>query len=124
MNETDRLKKIAALVRYYILLSSTEAGSGHPTSSLSAADVMTVLMFGGFFRFDPDKPAHPNNDRLIFSKGHATPLLYALWAAAGRLGEQDLKNYRKFGSVLDGHPNVAFRYSEAATGSLGQGLSI
>jgi transketolase len=124
MNQSESLQKIAELVRYFILLSSTEAGSGHPTSSLSAADLMTALMFGGMFRFDPERPLHPNNDRLIFSKGHATPLLYALWAAAGRIGEQELRNYRKFDSVLDGHPNVAFHYSEAATGSLGQGLSI
>jgi len=76
---------------------------------------MTGLLFGGTFRFDLDKPEYPNNDRLIFSKGHATPLFYALWAAAGRLGEQDLRSYRKFGSVLEGHPSVAFQYTEAAT---------
>ena len=124
MDDISGLEKIARLIRYYILLSTTEAGSGHPTSGLSATELMTGLLFGGVFRFDLDKPNHPNNDRLIFSKGHATPLFYALWAAAGRLGEQDLKTYRKFGSVLEGHPTVAFQYTEAATGSLGQGLSI
>jgi transketolase len=124
MDDIAGLEKIARLIRYYILLSTTEAGSGHPTSGLSATELMTGLLFGGIFRFDLDKPNHPNNDRLIFSKGHATPLFYALWAAAGRLGEQDLKTYRKFGSVLEGHPTVAFQYTEAATGSLGQGLSI
>jgi transketolase len=70
--KTDALEKLAKLIRYFILASTTEAGSGHPTSSLSATDLMTALLFGGFFRFDVDQPAHPNNDRLIFSKGHAS----------------------------------------------------
>lgn len=124
MIDTEKLKKLAKLIRYYILLSSTEAGSGHPTSSLSATELMTALVFGGFFRFDADHPEHPNNDRLIFSKGHASPLFYALWAAAGRLSESDLKTMRKFGSPLEGHPTTSFKYTEAATGSLGQGLPI
>jgi len=124
MSDAAHLEKIARLIRYYILFSTTEAGSGHPTSALSAVELMTGLLFGGAFRFDLDRPEHPNNDRLIFSKGHATPLFYALWAAAGRIGEQELRSYRKFGSVLEGHPTVAFKYTEAATGSLGQGLSI
>jgi transketolase len=121
---TEDLRKIAILMRYYILLMTTEAGSGHPTSSLSATELMACLFFGGFFRFDADYPKCPNNDRLIFSKGHASPLFYALWAAAGELTENDLLTYRKFGSPLEGHPTVAFPYVEAATGSLGQGLSI
>ena len=118
------LEGLARLIRYYSLVSTTEAGSGHPTSSLSAADLMTGLMFGGTFRFDLDKPLHPNNDRLIFSKGHASPLFYSLWAAAGVVSERELLTLRKFGSPLEGHPTRAFRYTEAATGSLGQGLSI
>jgi transketolase len=81
-------------------------------------------MFGGFFRYDTHQPDHPNNDRLIFSKGHASPLFYALWAAAGEVTEQELMTLRKFGSPLEGHPTTAFRYTEASTGSLGQGLSI
>ena len=121
---TENLRKIASLMRYYILLMTTEAGSGHPTSSLSATELMACLFFGGFFRFDADHPKCPNNDRLIFSKGHASPLFYALWAAAGELTENDLLTYRKFGSPLEGHPTVAFPFVEAATGSLGQGLSI
>jgi transketolase len=124
MANIGHLEKIAQLIRYYILSSTTEAGSGHPTSSLSATDLMTVLLFGGYFRFDPDYPEHPNNDRLIFSKGHASPLFYALWAVAGKLTEKDLMSMRKFGSPLEGHPTYTFRYTEAATGSLGQGLSI
>ncbi len=120
----NNLKSLATLIRYYSLVMSTEAGSGHPTSSLSAADLMTGLLFGGIFRFDPDNPADPNNDRLIFSKGHASPLFYSLWAAAGRVSEEELMSFRKFGSPLEGHPTPAFKYTEAATGSLGQGLSI
>jgi transketolase len=122
--KTDALEKLAKLIRYFILASTTEAGSGHPTSSLSATDLMTALLFCGFFRFDVDHPGHPNNDRLIFSKGHASPLFYALWAAAGKVTEQELLTMRKFGSPLEGHPTVAFSYVEASTGSLGQGLSI
>ena len=118
------LERLARLVRYFILASSTEAGSGHPTSSLSGTDLMVGLMFGGAFRFDVDHPEHPNNDRLIFSKGHASPLFYALWAAAGCITEEELLTMRKFGSRLEGHPTVVLPYVEAATGSLGQGLSI
>jgi transketolase len=118
------LEGLARLIRYYSLVSTTEAGSGHPTSSLSATDLMTGLLFGGTFRFDLDNPYTPNNDRLIFSKGHASPLFYALWAAAGALTEMELLTLRKFNSPLEGHPTPAFRYTEAATGSLGQGLSV
>ena len=120
----NNLENIAKLIRYYSLVMSTEAGSGHPTSSLSAADLMTGLLFGGTFKYDLDDPGHPNNDRLIFSKGHASPLFYSLWAAAGKVTEQELLSFRKFDSPLEGHPTRAFRYTEAATGSLGQGLSI
>ncbi len=84
-----------------------------------------MLFFKGFFRYDAGNPGYCNNDRLIFSKGHASPLFYALWVAAGKLdGQEFIDTYRKFGSNLEGHPTVAFPYAEAATGSLGQGLSI
>jgi transketolase len=118
------LEKIAKLVRYHILTATTRAGSGHPTSSLSATELMTALLFGGPFRYDINTPQHPNNDRLIFSKGHASPLLYALWTVAGVLTEADLKTYRRFGSPLEGHPTPRLSFVEAATGSLGQGLSV
>jgi transketolase len=118
------LENIAKLIRYYSLIMTTEAGSGHPTSSLSAADLMTGLVFGGTFKYDLDYPHHPNNDRLIFSKGHASPLFYSIWAAAGKLSEKELLEFRKFTSPLEGHPTREFKYTEAATGSLGQGLSI
>ncbi len=120
----EKLEKLARLIRYLILTSTTQAGSGHPTSSLSATDLMTALLFGRVFRFDIENTGHPNNDRLIFSKGHASPLFYALWAAAGKVTETELMMLRKFGSPLEGHTTVAFPYVEASTGSLGQGLSI
>ncbi len=120
----EHLQKLATLMRYDILTMTTQAGSGHPTSSLSAVELMAGLMFGGAFRYDLDNPRHPNNDRLIFSKGHATPLFYTLWAMAGKLTEADLMTYRHFGSPLEGHPTMTFPYTEAATGSLGQGLAI
>ncbi|RJX35564.1 MAG: transketolase [Desulfurivibrio sp.] len=118
------LEKIARLIRYNILTMTTRVGSGHPTSSLSAVELMVGLLFGGTFRFDADHPDHLNNDRLLFSKGHASPLFYALWAAAAKVSQEELQTYRRFGSALEGHPTAAFRYAEAATGSLGQGLSI
>jgi len=122
--EGTALAALARRVRYDILRMSTEAGSGHPTTSLSATDLMTGLFFGGTFRFDLDYPRNPCNDRIIFSKGHASPLFYALYAAAGVLSQEDLLTYRKMGSPLEGHPTPRFAYAEAATGSLGQGLGI
>ena len=124
MASIEKLQKIARLIRYYSLVSTTEAGSGHPSSSLSAADLMTGLLFSGIFHYDLNRPDHPNNDRLLFSKGHASPLFYALWVAAGKVSEKELMSLRKFGSPLEGHPTVTFPFTVAATGSLGQGLSI
>ncbi|MGD9496012.1 MAG: transketolase [Armatimonadota bacterium] len=120
----EQLEEIARLVRYYALTMTTRAGSGHPTSAMSAVELMVGLLFGGIFRYYLDEPDHPNNDRLIFSKGHATPLFYCLWLLADRLTEEELMSYRRFGSELEGHPTPRFRYCEAATGSLGQGLAI
>lgn len=124
MNTPAKLQALSKLIRYFILISTTEAGSGHTSSSLSAADLMTVLFFGGFLKSDLQNPENPNNDRLIFSKGHASPLFYSLYAAGGAITENTLKTFRKFGSPLEGHPTPAFPFTEAATGSLGQGLSI
>ncbi|MBU0579138.1 transketolase [Patescibacteria group bacterium] len=120
----DNLPQIAKLLRYYCLISTSAAGSGHLTSSLSAVELMTVLYFGGFFKYDLENPNFPNNDRAIFSKGHASPLFYALYGVAGKLSEADLKTLRQLDSPLEGHPSVCFPYTEATTGSLGQGLSI
>ena len=122
--DTQYLESLARLARYWIVRSTTQAGSGHPTSSFSATDLMVGLMFGGGFRYDVSNPDYPNNDRLIFSKGHAAPLYYALWAIAGVVTEEELLTLREFDSVLEGHPTMRFKYTEAATGSLGQGLSI
>ncbi len=85
----QKLKDLAKLIRYFILTSTTEAGSGHPSSSLSAVELMTVLFFNDIFSFDLNNPKFENNDRLIFSKGHASPLFYSLWAAAGKLARQN-----------------------------------
>ena len=98
------LEGLARLIRYYSLVSTTEAGSGHPTSSLSAADLMAGLLFGGSFRFDLDDPRYPNNDRLIFSKGHASPLFYAIWAAAGKVSEKELLTLKTELARLKGEP--------------------
>jgi len=124
MINKDKLEKISKLIRYFILISTTKAGSGHPSSSLSAVELMSTLFFGGFFKFKINDIKYINNDRLIFSKGHASPLMYSLWAAAGAVGEEELLTLRKFESRLEGHPTPDFPYAEAATGSLGQGLSI
>lgn len=123
-DQNDTIKRIAQLIRYWILTMSTEAGSGHPSSSLSAVELMATLFFGGFFRFRVGDPDYTNNDRLIFSKGHASPLFYGLWAAAGGMKTDELLTFRKMGSRLEGHPTRAFPFTEAPTGSLGQGLSI
>ena len=120
----SHIQSLTKLVRYNILNSTTTAGSGHPSSSLSATDIMTVLMFGGYFKADLDNPEYHNNDRVIFSKGHAAPLLYSLYAVAGKVSEDELKTLRLIGSKLEGHPTMRFPYTEAATGSLGQGLSV
>lgn len=124
VDKTVDLEALARLTRYWILMSTTEAGSGHATSSLSSVELMVALMFGGTFRFDLDDRDNSSNDRLIFSKGHASPLMYALYAIAGRVSEEELKGLRKFGSPLEGHPTPAFPFAEAATGSLGQGLPV
>lgn len=124
MIDIKKIEELSKLIRYYILIATTRAGSGHLTSSLSAVELMATLFFGGFFRYRPDEPKYHNNDRLIFSKGHASPLLYSLWAAADMISEEELLTLRKFNSRLEGHPTLKFPYAEAATGSLGQGLPI
>lgn len=122
--QQNNLLQLAKLLRYFILLGTTKAASGHPTSSLSAVELMTVLFFDGFLRYDLKNPEYANNDRLIFSKGHASPLFYALYAAAGEVTEAEIATLRKFGSRLEGHPTLKFPFTEVPTGSLGQGLSV
>ncbi len=117
-------KELAAQLRIDSIRCTTAAGSGHPTSSMSAADLMAVLL-ARYLRFDWSNPRLANNDRLIFSKGHACPLLYAMYRAAGAISEAELLSCRKFGSRLEGHPNPhVMPYVDVATGSLGQGLPI
>lgn len=123
MKDFEDFKKKAALIRKWSLISTAQAGSGHPTSSMSAADIATVL-FDKYFFYDIKNPKNPNNDRFVLSKGHASPLLYSLFALAGGLPLEELKTLRKFGSRLEGHPSPRFPFAEVTTGSLGQGLSI
>lgn len=120
----EEMTRMAKVVRRHILAATTTAGSGHPTSSFSAVELMVSLLWGGHFSFDTKDPEHPCNDRLIFSKGHAAPLLYALYTLAGAISRDELLTLRQFDSRLEGHPTTRFPYTEAATGSLGQGLSV
>ena len=121
----DELKAKAKAIRADILRSTTEAGSGHPSSSLSAAEVVTALYFGGFLKIDPKSPHASDRDRFILSKGHAAPVLYAALAETGFFPKDQLMTLRKLGSPLEGHPNMKrLGGVEASTGSLGQGLSI
>ena len=118
----EQVRELAAQLRVDSIRSSTAAGSGHPTSSLSAADLLAVLM-SRHLRYDWDDPDAPGNDHLIFSKGHASPLLYSVFRAAGVVSEQELlEGYRRFGQRLEGHPTHVLPWVDVATGSLGQGL--
>src|SRR6476469_9784922 len=101
--QAGRWRELAQQIRVDSIRSSTAAGSGHPTSSMSAADLMAVLM-SKYLRYDFDRPENPANDHLIFSKGHASPLLYSMYKAAGAVSDQELLTFRKFGSRLQGHP--------------------
>lgn len=119
------LEAKAKVIRRHIIENTTQAGSGHPTSSLSATDIATALYFGGVLRYDSKNPAWPGRDRFILSKGHAAPLLYAVLAEAGYFSKDLLPTLRQIGSPLEGHPNYRrLPGIEASTGSLGQGLSI
>src|SRR4029079_3189730 len=123
MQNSQELSQKAKLVRKWSLISTTEAASGHPTSCLSAADIATVL-FDKYFTYDIKDPLSLFNDRFVLSKGHAAPLLYSLFGIAGAYPLEELRTLRKFGSRFEGHPTPKFIFSEAATGSLGQGLSV
>ena len=118
----DTISDLAAQLRVDSIRCSTSAGSGHPTSSMSAADLLAVLV-ARHLRYDWDDPASPANDHLIFSKGHASPLLYSVFRAVGVVSEDELINgYRRFGQRLEGHPTPILPWVDVATGSLGQGL--
>ncbi|MEA2661254.1 MAG: transketolase [Chloroflexota bacterium] len=119
----DLHRELARQLRADSIRCSTAAGSGHPTSSLSAADLIAVLV-AGHLRYDWSKPKDPANDHLIFSKGHASPLYYAMLRAAGAIDDAELMTFRKLGSRLEGHPTPILPWTDVATGSLGQGLPI
>ncbi len=127
MRSEDRSKQleIARQLRADIVRSTTKAGSGHPSTSLSMVEILTVLYFGGVLRYDPARPDDPDRDRFILSKGHGAPGLYAVLAEAGYFPRDDLMTLRELGSPLEGHPNMCrLAGVEASTGSLGQGFSI
>ena len=118
----DVAADLAAQLRVDSIRASTSAGSGHPTSSMSAADLLAVLV-GRHLRYDWDNPRADTNDHLIFSKGHASPLLYSVYKAVGVVSDEELMTgYRRFGSRLEGHPTPILPWVDVATGSLGQGL--
>src|SRR5579862_6403084 len=120
--DLDRARELGRQLRVDSVRSSTSAGSGHPTSSMSAADLLAVLVTR-HLRYDWDDPALPANDHLIFSKGHASPLLYSVFRAVGVVSENELMTgYRRFGQRLEGHPTPILPWVDVATGSLGQGL--
>jgi transketolase len=120
--DLETIAELAAQLRVDSIRSSTSAGSGHPTSSMSAADLLAVLV-ARYLRYDWDDPESPVNDHLIFSKGHASPLLYSIFRAVGVITEDELLNdYRRFGERLEGHPTPILPWVDVATGSLGQGL--
>jgi transketolase len=121
--QVQQWTNLAQQLRVDSIRCTTVAGSGHPTSSMSAADLMAVLMIS-YLHYDFDKPKLPNNDHLIFSKGHASPLLYSMYKAAGVVSDEELLTLRKFGSRLEGHPTPVLPWVDVATGSLGQGLPI
>ncbi|MEH1097242.1 transketolase [Micromonospora sp. CPCC 205739] len=122
--QLTQLAELAAQLRVDAIRCSTKAASGHPTSSLSAADLLAVLI-SRHVRYDWAEPRNPANDHLIFSKGHASPLLYAVFKAVGAISDQELVDtYRQFGSRLQGHPTPALPWVDVATGSLGQGLPV
>lgn len=121
--DTESLKGIANQLRIHSINATTAAGSGHPTSCCSAAELVAALFFG-HMRYDPKNPHYYNNDRFILSKGHAAPLLYAAWAETGLFPTEELLKLRQFGNDLEGHPTPRLPFVDVATGSLGQGLGV
>ncbi len=119
----ETLAGIADQLRIHSIAATTAAGSGHPTSCCSAADVVAALFFG-HMRYDPKNPQYANNDRFVLSKGHAAPLLYAAWSETGLFPTSELVKLRIYGHDLEGHPTPRLSFVDVATGSLGQGLSV
>ncbi|OQP59435.1 transketolase [Niastella vici] len=123
MKELNTWQEEAKLIRKWCLVSTTAAGSGHPTSCLSAADI-TAVLFDKYFTYDISNPLNINNDRFVLSKGHAAPLLYTLFGMCNAYDLNELKTLRQLNSRFEGHPVPKYKFAEAATGSLGQGLSV
>jgi transketolase len=123
LTRADLWRELAQQLRVDSIRATAAAGSGHPSSALSAADLMAVLL-DKYLRYDFERPDDPKNDHLIFSKGHASPLLYALYAAAGAISDDELLTLRRLGSRLEGHPSPALSWVDIATGSLGFGLPV
>ena len=123
MIDDDTVRRLGLRLRIDSIRAAAAANSGHPTSSMSAADLMAVLM-ARHLRYDYDAPENPNNDHLIFSKGHASPLVYSMFLAAGAITDEEFLTFRKLGSRLQGHPTPEIPWVDVATGSLGQGLPI
>jgi transketolase len=121
MNEAERWVELGQQLRVDSIRAAAVTKSGHPTSSMSAADLMAVLL-SKYLHYDFDAPDDPHNDHLVFSKGHASPLLYSMYRAAGAISVDELLTFRKFGSRLEGHPTPEIPWVDVATGSLGQGL--
>ena len=119
---TAALKNIATQLRIDSVKSTSEAGSGHPTTCCSAAEIVSTLFFGEM-RFDPQNPQSDQNDRFVLSKGHAAPILYAAWAEAGLFPRSEVMKLREYTSDLEGHPTPRLNFVDLATGSLGQGLA-
>src|SRR5512146_2337590 len=115
--DTESLKGVANQLRIHSIAATTAAGSGHPTTCCSAADLVAALFFAEM-RFDPHQPHHARADRFILSKGHAAPLLYAAWSAAGLVPHDELSDLRQFSSDLEGHPTPRLPFVDVATGSL------
>jgi transketolase len=123
MTDRETWESLGRQLRIDSIRASSAAGSGHPTSSMSAADLMAVLL-ERYLRYDFESPDRPTNDHLVFSKGHASPLLYAMYRAAGAIDDEALLSYRQHGSYFEGHPTPVVPWVDVATGSLGQGLPI
>ena len=123
MSDVELWRELGQQLRVDGIRPAAKAGSGHPTSAMSAADLMAVLL-AKYLRYDFENPHDPHNDRLVFSKGHASTLLYAIYRAAGVVSDEDLLHYREHTSMLEGHPTPLIPWVDVATGSLGQGLPI
>ena len=121
MTDQELWRELGQQLRVDSIRCAAAAKSGHPSSGMSAADLMAVLL-AKYLRYDFEQPHDPHNDRLVFSKGHASTLLYAMYRAAGAISDEELLTYRQFSSIFEGHPTPRIPWVDVATGSLGQGL--